>query len=299
MIESLRWAIRGLPAALVLAAAVAHGADRVYMWEARGHGGVAYLFGSVHLCRADCFPLPAPVVRAADGASVLALELDPEQPGVQESLLARAMYPPGQDMQQDLSPQSLAALKAALAKAGIPAELVMKMRPWMAGMTLTLLGAMQMGYEAEHGIDLWLLRRARERGKPVIELETVDEQIASLEALPREQQADLLLQAVALAQEGSLGRYVDALVGAWRTGDPERVYELSRQGLDSEAAAERLLAGLVDRRNRVMASRIADAVARHGKVFVVVGALHLAGRDSILERLRAAGFEVRQVPADR
>jgi len=292
--NSLEW-FRRIVVVMLLTLGTAHAAERLYMWEAKGRGGTAYLFGSVHLCRADCFPLPDAVVKAADAARALALELDPERSGLQEQLLARALYPAGETLQRDLSPQLLADLQAALARAGIPAEPLMHMRPWMVGTTLTALAAVRAGYDAQQGIDLWLLKRARAQAKPVIELETVDEQLASLDGLPREQQEQMVRQAVALVGDGSLAGFVDELVDAWRKGDPDRMYKLSRKGLQSEAQADRLLSALVTTRNGAMADRIADAVTHKGSVFVVIGALHLAGPDSVLERLKAKGFEVRQV----
>lgn len=291
---SLEWSCR-IVALVLLTLGTAHAAERIYMWEAKGRGGTAYLFGSVHLCRADCFPLPAAVIGAADAAQALAVELDPERSGLQEQLLARALYPAGETLQGDLSPQLLADLQAALARVGIPPEPLMQMRPWMVGTTLTALAAVQAGYDAQQGIDLWLLKRARAQTKPVIELETVDEQLASLDGLPRAQQEQMVRQAVALVGDGSLAGFVDELVGAWRKGDPDRVFKLSHKGLESESQAERLLSALVSTRNGAMANRIADAVTQKGSVFVVIGALHLAGPDSILERLKAKGFEVRQV----
>lgn len=169
----------------------------------------------------------------------------------------------------------------------------------MVGTTLTALAAVQAGYDAQQGIDLWLLKRARTQNKPVIELETADEQLASLDGLPREQQEQMVRQAVALAGDGSLAGFVGEMIDAWRKGDPERLYKLSHKGLESEAQAERLLSALVSERNGKMANRIADAVAQKGGVFVVVGALHLAGADSVLERLKAKGFAVRQVQSAR
>lgn len=287
--------IRCIVTIFLLTLGTASAAERIYMWEAKGRGGTAYLFGSVHLCRADCFPLPDAVIKAADSAPALALELDPERPGLQEQLLKRALYPAGETLQRDLSPQLIADLHAALARAGIPPEPLMHMRPWMVGTTLTALAAVQAGYDAQQGIDLWLLKRARAQAKPVIELETADEQLASLDGLPREQQEQMVRQAVALVGDGSLAGFVGEMVDAWRKGDPDRLYKLSRKGLESEAQAERLLSALVTERNGKMANRIADAVAQKGGVFVVVGALHLAGADSVLERLKAKGFEVRQV----
>jgi uncharacterized protein len=271
--------------------------ERLYLWEATRGDARVVLFGSLHLCRSDCFPLPDEVLHALDQAATLAVELDPSTREMQSRLLARALYPAGQTLHSDLSAQSLGYLRSALDRAGVPAEPIMRMRPWMVVSTLTMIAATQAGYGAQQGIDLWLLRRARAQGKTVVELETVDEQLASMDGMPREQQEQMVRQTLDMVYEGKLPHYIDALVDAWRKGDPARVLALSRDGLPGEAEADQIISSLVVRRNRAMATRIAALASEKGAVFVAVGALHFAGEDSILNHLRAAGFAVRQVSA--
>ncbi|MGB0128774.1 MAG: TraB/GumN family protein [Rhodocyclaceae bacterium] len=288
---------RVLAAVLLLAAVPGWAGERLYLWEATKGDARVFLFGSVHLCRPDCFPLPDEVLRAVDEAATLAVELDPGARGMQSQLLARALYPAGETLHRDLSAQSIDHLNAALSRVGMPAASVLRMRPWMVVSTLTMGAAIQAGYGAQQGIDLWLLRRARAQGKSIVELETVDEQLASLDTMPREQQEQMVRQTLDMVHQGKLTGYIDELVDAWRRGDPERLLALSREGLPGEAQAERLVSALVAQRNRVMATRIAEVSAERGVVFAAVGALHFAGKGNILEHLQAAGFTVRQLSA--
>jgi uncharacterized protein YbaP (TraB family) len=279
---------------LNLAAAAA--GERPFMWEVQGrNGATVHLFGSIHLCRADCFPLPASVVGALDRADWLGVELDPTAAAVSEQLMARALYLGDDSLDRHLDAELMGELSSALQRFGLPPQAVLKMKPWMAGTTVTLLAAMAAGYGTEHGIDMWFVTRARQQGKPVIELETVDQQVDSLERLSPQQQRLLVLQAVRLLGGGGVKPYLDDMVDAWRGGDGERLYRLSAAGLEDAAQGARLLQALVAQRNRAMAQRIAERMSKPGRGFVVVGAMHLAGPGSIPELLRAAGFSVRQV----
>jgi hypothetical protein len=254
-----------------------------------------HLFGSIHLCRADCFPLPASVVGALDRADWLGVELDPTAAAVSEQLMARALYSGDDSLDRHLDAESMRELAAAVERFGLPPQALTKMKPWMAGTTLTLLAAMAAGYSAEHGIDTWFVSRARQQGKPVVELETVDQQVDSLDSLSAQEQRALVQQAVRLLGDRGVKPYLDDMVEAWRSGDGERLHRLSAAGLDDPAQGERLLQAMVAQRNRAMARRIAERMSKPGRGFVVVGAMHLVGPGSIPELLRAAGFSVRQV----
>lgn len=292
-----RFFCRVVAAVLLLLSVEAWAGDRLYLWEATRGDARALLFGSVHLCRPDCFPLPDEVLRAFDQTATLAVELDPGTRAVQGRLLARALYPAGETLHRDLSARSIDQLESVLSRAGMPSGPIMRMRPWMVVSTLTMIAATQAGYGAQQGIDLWLLRRARAQGKAVVELETIDEQLSSLDGMPREQQEQMVRQTLDMVHDGKLPGYIDSLVDAWREGDPERVLALSRDGLPAEVQADRLISSLLVQRNRAMAARIAELASENGAAFVVVGALHFAGEDNILDQLRAAGFTVRQLPA--
>lgn len=282
---------------LVLGAAQA--AEPLYLWEVKGTEASVHLFGSVHLCRADCFPLPAPAIAAFERAHFLAVELDPEKPGVQETLLRGAMYGEGDSLDRHLPPDLTRELRAATVQVGLPPEGLLRMKPWMAATTLTVMAARHAGYEADQGIDLWFLQRARDQGKTVVELETVEQQLASLDGLSSADQERILIQAVALVRDAGIGGYLDGLLAAWRSGDSEAVYRMSQAGIEDRAAAQRMLDAMLAQRNRSITQRIVRLIATRRPGFVVVGALHLAGAQSIVEMLRRSGYEVRQVEAPR
>lgn len=213
--------------------------------------------------------------------------------------MRQALYGEGDSLDRHLQPALVAELKSVLGRAGLPPEAILRMKPWMAGTTLTLMAAMQAGYAVDQGIDVVLLAQARARGKPVLELENADEQVASLERLPPGEQEAFVAQAVRLAGSDAIRGYVDDLVVAWRRGDADGLYRLSQSGLEDRALARRMLDGLLEQRNRNMAQRLAALLSEGRSVFAVVGALHLAGEDSVIERLKAAGFEVRQLTRQR
>lgn len=276
-------------------AASAHGADKLLLWQVTAPGVTAYLFGSLHVCSAECYPLPRAVVAALDRADTFALELDPSAPEVHRRVIERALYAEGDGLDKHIPPQMLADLEAAMAKIGAPFEPMLRMRPWMAGTTLGLIAAMQSGYKPDHGIDLWLMSRAQAQRKTIVALETADQQIDSMDKLAPEDQALLLRQSIRLIADDSLKDIFRRMIEAWRRGDAEQLDRLMRAGLENEPRAERLFDSILVQRNAGMATRIEELIAQRRSLFVVVGAGHLAGRGSLPELLRAKGYGVRQL----
>jgi uncharacterized protein YbaP (TraB family) len=88
----------------------------------------------------------------------------------------------------------------------------------------------------------------------------------------------------------------ERLLNAYLARDLDKLLSLSErylQGSDS-ALAERFRIAALDRRNRRMAERLRPLFEKGG-YFVAVGALHLPGKEGVLDRLLDSGFSVRRV----
>lgn len=270
-------------------------AQPLYLWEARQGDKIVYLYGSIHLCSSKCFPLPAAVGGAMASSSALAVELDPLDRKTASELLQRAIYAPGEAVGQHLPPDIAGRYLRALVERGVPEAAAKQMKPWFGTTMIEIIDAQRDGFSAEQGVDLHLVKQARAQGKPVVELETVEEQVSALEAMSADDEAGATRQFLDLAGTGKTTDYLRELLAAWRDGDAPRLYERSLAAFPDAKAGERAMAALLDARNRVMARRIAAEAVKRKPLFVVIGAAHLAGPASLQVQLEAAGFSVRQV----
>lgn len=288
-----RWLALGM---LLAWAGVAVAKGPLYLWEvADGRGNVrAWLYGTIHVCDAACFPLPAPVSKALAAADSLALELDPEDPTLGPGLASAAMLPAGRSL-NDMLPAGLRPrLATVLGQVGLPVDATQRMQPWMVGTLLTLRAAQIAGYDTEQGVDLWLARAARSRGQPLWALETVERQIEALGAGGEAAQVASLAEVVELIERNEAEPYFRSMLGAWRRGDAEELDRLMREEATSEAMAP-MLAELLDSRNREMADAIAARLKSGKRPFIAVGAGHFGGANGLLAMLAGKGFRVRQV----
>jgi uncharacterized protein len=282
-------------ACVALLPALAHADSRVSLWEVRGDKATVYLYGSIHMCRASCYPLPASVLRRFDAAPTLAVELDPYRPEVQWGMQQAGVLPLGQRLTDLLGADDTAQLNRVLAELNLPPAAFATMQPWMAGTMIGLVAAQRAGLQVERGIDLWLVDRARRQGKAVAELETVERQIASLQAGGLAEQIEGLRMVMSQWRAHRLGPYFDELVRAWQAGDAKRVDALMREAGGSD---ERWRTALLDERNKEMSAKIADWLETGHPTFVVVGVGHLAGTGSLVELLAQRGYSVRQLHAN-
>jgi uncharacterized protein len=105
--------------------------------------------------------------------------------------------------------------------------------------------------------------------------------------LPAEQQREFLLYSVEDSERAI--REIDDLIAAWRTGNTDRLSELLTEGF---AQYPDLYRPLTTDRNRKWISPIEELLDDRDDYLVVVGALHLVGKDSVVELLEKRGHKV-------
>ena len=284
--------------ALLLWAGLATAQGPLYLWtlsDARGELR-AWLYGTIHVCDAACFPLPADVEKALAAADSLALELDPDDPQLAPRLIVAAQLPAGRSLDEALPPDLRPRLSDAADRVGLSGAALQRMQPWMVATLLTLRAAQSAGFGTDQGVDLWLARTARARGVPLVALESVDRQIEALAAGGDAAQLASLVEVVELIEQGAAPAYFAGMLAAWRGGDAAAIDRIVREESASPAMAP-LLADLLDARNREMADAIVARLQPGRRVFVAVGAGHFGGDAGLLAALSGRGFTLRQVEA--
>ncbi len=138
-------------------------------------------------------------------------------------------------------------------------------------------------------IDLYFVDKARQAGKPLTGLETLDEQLQLLyDRQPVEQQARQLVRLV--KEKAATGTNQTDLTELYLTANLDGMWQLFQQENDDPAD----LYALIDVRNIRWMSQLPTLMARRS-TFVAVGAGHLPGPNGLLNLLRRAGYVVEAV----
>ena len=258
----------------------------------------SFLFGTMHSADPRVTDLPDPVEAAFENADTVMIEstqtLDPEamQTAMAE-LGAMTLLADGQQLEESVEPDNLAALKQAVEARNMPWRVANRLQPWLVAATIASplceIHAKQAG---EPVLDTLIGRRARKDGKTLIGLETIKEQFTAIASVPHEFHVSALNETI------RLGDVADDMLETTKLlylrGEMGTVLPMVRalapetyRGRGNAEFRELLLS----RRNVTMVER-AETHLRQGGAFMAVGALHLPGSDGIVELLRQRGFAV-------
>lgn len=268
---------------------------RSFLWEVKSATATVYLFGTVHVGRSNFYPL-ADVVEVAFAASDrLAVEADiTDQKAVMDSA-PLMMYAPPDSLEKRLTPMQLIRLKSRLKRYNIPFEAVKGLKPFIVGGLLAVSEFGRLGYEQRYGVDTYLINKAVQRGKPVVELESVAAQMELLAGLPHDEQLAFLENALITLDRGGSEMQINGMIYAWQNGDPAHMERVVREANEGMPLTEKLDEKMLYGRNGPMAKRIEGFLAGKEKTFVAVGSMHLVGKRGLVEMLKSRGYAVQQL----
>ena len=258
------------------------------MWVIRSDGSTTYLIGTIHLLKGQTEWKKEKLNKALAESSELWLEIaDPENQAGIVPLLQQYGY----DRQKSLSSRLDTAGKEKLRKVeqqyNVTPTMLEPMRPWLAGLILSVLPLQKAGYDPNSGVDFLLKQDAEKAGKKVNGFETQEQQVRFLAELPEPDQVTFLndtlddtLQGIAL---------FDKLAAAWLSGDTKTIGDVFVD--EVKAKAPSIYQKLLVDRNVNWAGRISALQKTRGTRLIAVGAGHLIGPDSVQAQLAKIGIK--------
>jgi uncharacterized protein YbaP (TraB family) len=191
---------------------------------------------------------------------------------------------------QRVDPRYRAKLAAVVAKTGLPAGMLDRMKTWAAGMVLFGVTVAGLGVSSADGVEEQLKAQFREAGKPIEGLETLNQQLGFFDGLDEAQQRKFLESVV--ADQGNDAADFGRMLGAWSRGN-ERA--MQRSIASDMKGADVLQAVLLQRRNERWGDLLVKRLGMPGTQFIAVGAGHLVGPNSVQAQLAKLGYTVRRV----
>ena len=266
--------------AAAMAGAVSAAAGPQPLWEVEGASNHIYLLGSVHVLRAND-SLPQGVIDAYRSADVLIMEMDLDHvdPMATAQITQQlGLDPQGKTLDELLGPADYASASRKARAVGIDLDMLRAFQPWLAAVTIEQLRLQQLGLDPDFGVEQQLIRMAHDDHKEIRGLETIEEQLGALASLSPRAQRVFLLQT--LDEAGTVDKDIAEIVSAWRSGNTQL---LEKDFLKDLRDQPEIYQHVVVQRNR--------------NWVVIVGTMHLVGRDSLLQLLGAAGVRTHQVQA--
>ena len=278
--------------AAIAAAEASRGAGEPAVWTLADEDTTIRIMGTVHFLRPDLEWRSAAIDTALDEADTLVFEADVSSPEAASEMMkfvsSKAIFTDGRQLTSLLDKTQTAELKEALDYLGFPLGAMQTFRPWYAAVTLSVLQMQKDGFDPTAGVEQVLEKEGKAAGKSFAYLETVEQQLGRFADLPDEEQVDFLISSAESIEEG--GEMLDVLVSEWEDGDVNGLGLLmsNPEMMGSDAIYNALLKS----RNQDWVPKIEAMLDEPGTVLIAVGAGHLAGKDSVIQLLRADGYEV-------
>ncbi len=287
----IRWTL----ALVAIAFAPIAAADN-FLWEVSSLTNKVYLFGTVHAGKRAWYPLPPAVENAFSDSRVLVVEADITNEKAMNVPAESLTYKPPDELKNHVPPEQYARLLKLLPRYRLRELDIAHSNPFMAVSLLVFAEWARSAYVPGFGVDNYLIHKAHDDAKPIVEIEGAAAQIELMNSLTEKQMLDLFRGTLDALEEDLTSEQIKGLVDAWQAGDPKALLEVARRYNDKVAGAAEFEEKFIWQRHGEMLKKIEgwlnDSRKRH---FIAVGALHLAGPRGLVELLRKRGYVVKQL----
>ncbi|TMA12196.1 MAG: TraB/GumN family protein [Deltaproteobacteria bacterium] len=268
-------------------------AEKRSLWKIQAKNNTIYILGSIHYLKAQNYPLAPAIEDAFRDAKKLVFEVNldsMEKESGSQLMLMKGLYAGGTTLKDHIAEKTYASAAKEMKELGVDVAAFNQFKPWLTAITLTALKLQKLGFDPKQGIDQYFYRKAKNENKEVDGLETLEFQIDLFDGMPERTQEMMLVQT--LKDISTMEKEVEAIIKAWASGD---VKAMESALLQSMREYPEVYQRLVSDRNRGWIPKIESYLSQSENYLIVVGAGHLAGKDSIIEMLKAKGYSVEQL----
>ena len=200
------------------------------------------------------------------------------------------MYSDGTTINKVLKPDTYQALAVHLSSRQIPMQTFASHKPSLLAITLTFIELQAMGYTSD-GVDVFYSNLAQGQGKQQGWLETPDEQLAFIAKLGGDDPNAMI--EYTLKDIKKMPVMFAKLHATWLEGDMQGMADVGITPFKTDYPA--IYQDLLVTRNNNWFPQIVKMLNDQPTEFILVGALHLSGPDSVLAKLQAKGYKIEKL----
>lgn len=261
------------------------------------HNHTMYIGGTIHVLRSGDFPLPKEFDEAYNKSDYVVFETDlslANSQTLQRELAQKMMLPANQNLSSILSAKTYTKLKDYVNEQGYSIEMFDHMQPWAVMLTLSQLKLSSIGID-QNGVDSYYNQRSLSDSLPQRYLESIEEQSAILTEIGKGEEDAVVLQTLRDMKEFPV--MMEWMVKEWREGKTER---LKRELVDEmRNSSPKMYRIILKQRNEAWMPKLVSMLHEEKRGFVLVGAMHLLGKDGLLERFKTEGYKVEYLDREK
>jgi uncharacterized protein YbaP (TraB family) len=260
------------------------------VWKVSKGDNEVFIAGTVHILPPSQFPLPSEFDQAYQQADSIVLEAklpDPTDQKAQMAMIQQLSYPAGEKLSKVISESTYQKLAQHFTQLGINLDELNGFKP---GFILSIMTAMaaQKAQLAGEGVDAYFEKQAKKDNKKTAYLETAEFQLNMLANMGKGNEDKFIQDTIEEMSE--FKTLFENILIAWRAGDMNAIDELIIQ--EAQSQDPKSYQTLFVERNHNWIPQIEAMFNNKEKELVLVGAGHLAGKDSVLALLSAKGYTV-------
>jgi len=262
------------------------------LWQVSKNGNTLFLGGTIHVLKKEDYPLPVEFNHAFKKSDTLVFETDIDKaqtPEFGKKMSQMMTYPAGKSLKDALNKNTFEKLKKYLAERNISVEQFIHYKPSMVVLIMTVIELKKMGM-VDIGVDQYFHQKAKAAGKSIAYFETIDEQIKFMVSMGSGNENEMILSTI--KDMNRMESMMSVIKSAWLKGDENKLAAVSLTEMMRDYPD--LYQMLLVKRNNNWMPHIEKMMTDKKVEMILVGALHLVGKDGLLQQLRKKGYSVKQ-----
>ncbi|MFT3704249.1 MAG: TraB/GumN family protein [Agriterribacter sp.] len=257
------------------------------LWEITGNGITkpSYLYGTIHMICAKDFLISEQLKKRFSASNKIYLEIDMDDPSMNMKMLQLSLLK-DKKLSDFFSQSDYNKLNTFFRDSvGMPLTFFSTMKPFVLYSMITL---KTLPCEKQESYEMTFVKMAKEQGKEVLGLETVEDQIKVFDDMPDSTQANMLMSYINNFDDQK--KDFAKMIGFYKTQHLDSLYQQIASSPDIAGEEDALLYN----RNENWIPIIEKAI-KDQPTFFAVGAGHLAGDRGVINLLRKKGYTVQPV----
>ncbi|MBN2571875.1 MAG: TraB/GumN family protein [Ignavibacteriales bacterium] len=267
--------------------------NKSLLWKIETENNTVYLLGSWHLFKEEMYPLDKDIETAYDNSDIIVFEADIEPSSamkLQAEMLDKGMFKGDSTLEMALGKNLYDKLISECQKINLPQIAINKMRPGIALLTFSSSYFLHKGFKPQLGLEYYFNEKGKTDGKTFDFLETLSFQLDLFIKLGNENLDELFKSSFDEIEQND--KYIDSMLTFWKIGDVENFGRIIDKEMDKYPTLKK---ETLTKRNENWVVKIEEYLRTGKNYFIVVGAGHLVGEDSVIELLKTNGYILEQI----
>jgi uncharacterized protein YbaP (TraB family) len=261
------------------------------VWKITKGNNSLYIGGSVHVLRAQDYPLPKEFDMAFEKSDILVFEANISEVNDPESIQKTIQFmilPQGKTLKTVLREKTYELLRIKCEELGLPIGYMENFTPFAVANIITVAQLEKLGFTPQ-GVDIHYIEKAKKAKKRVEFLETIEFQMKLLYDFGMIGD-EYVLQSI--DDLNNLKNTIPSVIAEWRNGTSSVIDNMQNKAKEKFS---NLYKTIIINRNKNWLALIEKYLATKEVEFIIVGLGHMQNSDGLLKSLKDRGYKVEYV----